>query len=102
MVVLTQDEAPSIVPAQPSLAPAPSRLRVHSIEHLDGRVIVQTHFLPGEVFSGWEWAARQVAHEFGCEPDDVGCDEDPAGGSDLLTVNGEAVARYEIRPTYSC
>ena len=42
----------------------------------------------------WGWIQDEVSLEFACDPDEVGAQETD-DGLDLITVNGEAVARVE-------
>jgi hypothetical protein len=59
---------------------------------LDGRPWASAGFAGGLPSDAWAWIAETVAHEHGCDEDDVHCEESEDG--DLITVEG--VAFYKI------
>ena len=69
-------------------------MRSVTLLHLDGRPWA-TGWFEGPSDS-WAWVAETVAHEHGCDEEDVGCEESDEGGGDVVTVHGVAAYRVAI------
>lgn len=72
--------------------------RTITLLHLDGRPWASAGFTgPADA---WGWIAETVAHEHGCDEDDVHCEESEDG--DVVTVGGEALYKIAHRPMLLC
>ena len=65
------------------------------INHLDGRRLVSSIFMPGDyVSNGWGWVCDHIGREFECEYEEIDCVEagdDDEDGNDRITVRGVPV-----------
>lgn len=70
---------------------AAKHARTVTLLHLDGSTFRAADFAPGLASAPWNWIAKTVAAELGCEVEAVGCAE-----NDLVTVDGLPVYRVAI------